>query len=300
MWNGTAATLNPNPTSTSPRPRSSIGLRSRERERTCVAIWVKLVVPVAPYTSAMPYSRTPEANAPSRKYLSAASAAAPLLRSIPASTYRHRHQLEPEEDHHQVFPARHQHHAQGCEQQQDVILRHEQPFALQVVERDEHGEPRGGEEQAVRDEAEVVHRDEGRRARRSCGVPPQPPHGSPGGGEAGHRRPAGDPLVPGARVPPRRHEQDEQGGRGQPQLGQEGARQVGAAREIEVHRVAVIVAASIRTDWMRLMAAGSMRRRTGAGYTPIHTMQASSGNSTASSRGDRSGSFSFSGLSSGL
>ena len=87
MWNGTAATLNPNPTSTSARPRSSIGLRSSERERTCVAIWVKLVVPVAPYTSAMPYSRNPEANAPSRKYLSAASAAAPLLRSIPASTY---------------------------------------------------------------------------------------------------------------------------------------------------------------------------------------------------------------------
>ena len=87
MWKGTAATLNPNPTSSSPRPMRSIGLCARERERTWAAICVKLVVAVAPYTSAIPYSRNPDANAPSKKYLSAASAAAPLLRLIPASTY---------------------------------------------------------------------------------------------------------------------------------------------------------------------------------------------------------------------
>src|SRR5438034_5699991 len=38
----------------------------------------------------------------------------------------------------------------------------------------------------------------------------------------------------------------------------------------------------------------------GFGYTPIHTMQASNGTSTAISRGDRSASFSFTLLSSGL
>ncbi len=35
----------------------------------------------------MPYRRNPDANAPSRKYLSAASAERGLLRSNPASTY---------------------------------------------------------------------------------------------------------------------------------------------------------------------------------------------------------------------
>ena len=59
--------------------------------RPSVATWtpinVKLVVAVAPYTSAMPYSRNPDANAPSKKYLSAASAAGALRRLMPASTY---------------------------------------------------------------------------------------------------------------------------------------------------------------------------------------------------------------------
>ena len=41
---------------------------------SCAPMSERLVVPVAPYTSAMPYSRKPDANAPIRKYLSAASA----------------------------------------------------------------------------------------------------------------------------------------------------------------------------------------------------------------------------------
>ena len=49
-------------------------------------IVVRFVEPVAPYTSAMPYSRKPVENAPSRKYLSAASAERGLRRFIPAST----------------------------------------------------------------------------------------------------------------------------------------------------------------------------------------------------------------------
>src|SRR6059036_3308467 len=55
-----------------------------------------------------------------------------------------------------------------------------------------------------------------------------------------------------------------------------------------------------RTDSMNRCALGSMRRRNGVGYTPIHTMQATSGSSTASSRGDRSARCAFSGWSSGL
>ena len=86
MWNGTAATLNPKPTSSNPSPISSIVLCCRPRVATCTPIKVRFVVAVAPYTRAMPYSRKPEANAPSRKYLSAASAAAALRRLIPAST----------------------------------------------------------------------------------------------------------------------------------------------------------------------------------------------------------------------
>src|SRR5256886_12937279 len=94
MWKGTAATLNPNPTSTSPRPIRSSGLCARDWVRTWAVIAVKLVVAVAPYTSAMPYNRNPDAKAPSRKYLSAASAAAPLERLIPASTRSEEHTSE--------------------------------------------------------------------------------------------------------------------------------------------------------------------------------------------------------------
>ena len=51
------------------------------------AISVRFVVPVAPYTSAMPYSRNAVENAPSRKYFSAPSAERSLRRLMPASTY---------------------------------------------------------------------------------------------------------------------------------------------------------------------------------------------------------------------
>jgi len=84
---GTAATLKPKPTSSSPSPISSIGLCCRPSVATCTPMRVRFVVAVAPYTSAMPYSRKPEANAPNRKYLSAASAPAALRRLLPASTY---------------------------------------------------------------------------------------------------------------------------------------------------------------------------------------------------------------------
>src|SRR2546422_5859817 len=40
---------------------------------------------------------------------------------------------------------------------------------------------------------------------------------------------------------------------------------------------AVMAAAEARTDWMNCSAAGSVRRRIGFGYTPIHTMHATSG-----------------------
>jgi hypothetical protein len=47
---------------------------------------LRLVEPVAPYTSAMPYSRKPVEKAPRRKYLSDPSAARALRRLSPAST----------------------------------------------------------------------------------------------------------------------------------------------------------------------------------------------------------------------
>ncbi len=65
----------------------SIGLSASPSVRTCTPIWLRFVVAVAPYTSAIPYSRKPDANAPKRKYLSAASAAAALWRLMPARAY---------------------------------------------------------------------------------------------------------------------------------------------------------------------------------------------------------------------
>src|SRR6266704_5174107 len=66
MWNGTAATLNANPTSSSARPAGS--MTPVPPSPTWTPMSVRFVVPVAPYTNAMPYRRNPDANAPSRKY----------------------------------------------------------------------------------------------------------------------------------------------------------------------------------------------------------------------------------------
>ena len=52
MWNGNAATLNKSPTSTRARPTTKTGECARARE--CDGIALMAVLPVAPYTRAMP------------------------------------------------------------------------------------------------------------------------------------------------------------------------------------------------------------------------------------------------------
>src|SRR4051812_12053808 len=77
-WNGTAATLNPNPTSRRANPASSIGdacvvsVNGATFPTTVTwpnwAMRVRFVDPVDPYTSAMPYKKKADENAPSTKY----------------------------------------------------------------------------------------------------------------------------------------------------------------------------------------------------------------------------------------
>src|SRR6478735_1645084 len=86
MWNGTAAILKPNPTRSSAIPASSIGLSASRYFAIVAPIVARFVDPVAPYTSAIPYSRNAVENAPNRKYLIAASAERALRRLSPAST----------------------------------------------------------------------------------------------------------------------------------------------------------------------------------------------------------------------
>ena len=71
MWNGTAAILNPTPATT--RITASTSRGSRSCPVNTVAIARRFVVPERPYINDMPYSRIPSENAPSRKYLTAAS-----------------------------------------------------------------------------------------------------------------------------------------------------------------------------------------------------------------------------------
>ena len=85
MWNGTTATLKPRPTRMSAAPNNNMG--EEPPAVTFAAICARSVVPSAPYVIAMPNSRKPEANAPSRKYFSAASSEAVSGRAKPASTY---------------------------------------------------------------------------------------------------------------------------------------------------------------------------------------------------------------------
>src|SRR5512142_2447408 len=67
MWNGTAATLNPSPTMMSAAPTVSNNTLVLPAAATAT-ILLSAVVPVAPNTSAMPYTTKPVENAPSRKY----------------------------------------------------------------------------------------------------------------------------------------------------------------------------------------------------------------------------------------
>src|SRR4051812_26997362 len=85
IWNGTAAILKPKPITSIANPVIKMGLDVSPSLVTCVATDWTFVVPVAPYTSAIPYSRNAVANAPSRKYLSAPSAPRALRRLMPAS-----------------------------------------------------------------------------------------------------------------------------------------------------------------------------------------------------------------------
>src|SRR5580700_3409127 len=73
MWNGTAATLKANPTSNRASPARSSPFESTTFLDRKSEIWVRLVEPVAPYVSAMPYTKMAEENPPRMKYLSAAS-----------------------------------------------------------------------------------------------------------------------------------------------------------------------------------------------------------------------------------
>ena len=54
MWNGAAATLKPRPTSMNAMPSSSTPSSSSVVVARKSAILVRFVLPVAPYTSAMP------------------------------------------------------------------------------------------------------------------------------------------------------------------------------------------------------------------------------------------------------
>ena len=73
MWNGTAATLKAKPTSSRASPARSSPLLTRSFLERKSAIWTMLVEPVAPYMSAMPYTKMAEENPPRMKYLRAAS-----------------------------------------------------------------------------------------------------------------------------------------------------------------------------------------------------------------------------------
>src|SRR6185295_19605088 len=84
MWNGTAPNLNAIATTMNTRPRIIPRLGS---PTALSARSSRFSVPLSPYTSDMPYSRIPEAMAPSTKYFIADSAARPDSRSKATMAY---------------------------------------------------------------------------------------------------------------------------------------------------------------------------------------------------------------------
>ena len=87
MWNGTAGDLEAEADEEQGEPGEQRALlEQRVLARGTRAIPVSDVVPVAPYTSAMPYRKIADENAPSTKYLMPASCDASRRRSNAAST----------------------------------------------------------------------------------------------------------------------------------------------------------------------------------------------------------------------
>jgi len=86
MWNGTAATLNEKPTRRNAIEASWSGVVVTDWVAIRLAMRSKRVLPVSPYVSAIPYRKNALENAPSRKYLNAASAETGESRRMPVST----------------------------------------------------------------------------------------------------------------------------------------------------------------------------------------------------------------------
>ncbi len=79
MWNGAAPILNAMPATRKTTPKASMVVLTRP-DSTTRNTWPRLSEPVAPYSMDMPYSRKPEASAPSTKYLMADSEVTRLSR----------------------------------------------------------------------------------------------------------------------------------------------------------------------------------------------------------------------------
>src|SRR5262249_52749905 len=86
IWNGTADTLNAKPTSSRPIASCCIAVGDAVWPPTNDAMRARSVDPVTPYANAIPYRKNALENAPSRKYLNAASDAAGDSRRMPVNT----------------------------------------------------------------------------------------------------------------------------------------------------------------------------------------------------------------------
>src|ERR1035437_6861544 len=85
IWNGAAAILNSSPTDVVTSARNTIGSQ-RVFDAIACAMSTSLVDPAMPYITEKPYARKPLENAPSRRYLIAASLERLSPRRNPTST----------------------------------------------------------------------------------------------------------------------------------------------------------------------------------------------------------------------
>ena len=179
--------------------------------------------------------------------------------------YGDRHELEPEEDHHEVRPRRHDHHPQRSEQQQHVVLGREQLFALQIEEGQQYGERRGSQEQPVGHPAEVVGGDHRRESFDLRVVPPQPPHDACRGYQGRQRQATRNTQIAHRLVPPGNEQQQHHRPNREHELGQQRNEQLVVERGIEAHCCPPPVGVPGRSCSISWRAVGSMRRRNGFG-----------------------------------
>jgi hypothetical protein len=197
MWNGTAEILNPRPMSRRPSPRlaGELGAGQREAGGPGSAVHQRDAV-----------EQEPRGEGADQEVLERGLGAERIHPVVAGQdVHRDRHHLEAEEEHDQVFGAGEEHHPDGGEQHQRVVLRRQEPLPLEIPEREQNGAGGREERDGRGGIAVAVERDHLRQAFGGSMVEPQREHPRQAHHHSGEAQPSRQAAVLGRLVTPAHH-----------------------------------------------------------------------------------------------